>query len=357
MTQPCSIASPSPPDGGRVTGSYLQPLIETAAARGVDAKRLAAAAGLPADCLSPLPDSLAARDYIALLEAGARLTEDAHFGLHVGERVRPGTFTAYGMVLMACRDFGQALEQTQRYEVLAHDLGRTRLGVEGADALYAWISHYPAASRHLVESVFAGIRVFGSWLAGHPLGPRHVAFAHHSDAPLDEYERVLGVRPQFGAPGNVARLDAAILAMPVPNADTSLYPVLRQHAERLLAARNAAGEGILAQVRSLLIQQLAHGGARLPAIAAALGMSPRTLQRKLADAGASFQDLLDKARYELARDYLRQRELGLVDIAFLLGYQEQSAFTHAFREWSGVNPGAWRERAQGGGHAQGGGQV
>jgi len=343
MTQPCSNASF--PDGGRVTGAYLQPLLETAAARGVRAERLAAAAGLAASALSPLPDSLAARDYIALLEAGARLAEDPHFGLHVGERVRPGTFTVYGLVLMACRDFGQALEQTQRYEVLAHDLGRTQLRVEGADALYAWISHYPAASRHLVESVFAGIRVFGSWLAGRPLGPRHVAFVHHSDASPDEYERVLGVRPQFGAAANVARFDAAILAMPVPDADPCLYPVLRQHAERLLGARNAAGDGILAQVRSLLIHQLPHGGARLPSIAAELGMSPRTLQRKLADAGASFQDLLDSARYDLARDYLRQRELGLVDIAFLLGYQEQSAFTHAFREWSGLNPGAWRDRA------------
>jgi len=346
MTQPCSIASTSPPDGGRVTGSYLQPLVETAAARGVTADRLAAAAGLPAGALNPLPDSLAARDYIALLDAGATLTEDPHFGLHVGERVRPGTYTVYGLVLMACRDVGQALEQTQRYEALAHDLGRTRLGVDGADALYAWISHYPAASRHLVESVFAGIRIFGSWLAGRPLSPRHIAFVHHSDAPLDEYERVLGVRPQFGAAGNVGRFDAAILAMPVPDADPSLYPVLRQHAERLLGARNAAGDGILAQVRSLLIGQLPQGGARLPAVAAELGMSPRTLQRKLADAGSSFQDLLDGARYELARDYLRQRELGLVDIAFLLGYQEQSAFTHAFREWSGVNPGAWREHFQ-----------
>lgn len=346
MTQPCSIASTSPPDVGRVTGSYLQPLVETAAARGVTAERLAAAAGLPAGVLRPLPDSLAARDYIALLDAGAALTADPHFGLHVGERVRPGTFTVYGLVLMACRDVGQALEQTQRYEVLAHDLGRTQLGVEGADALYAWISHYPGASRHLVESVFAGIRIFGSWLAGRPLSPRHIGFVHHSDAPLDEYERVLGVRPQFGAPGNIARFDAAILAMPVPDADPSLYPVLRQHAERLLAARNAEGSGILAQVRSMLVKQLAHGGARLPAMAAELGMSPRTLQRKLADAGSSFQELLDGARYELARDYLRQRELGLVDIAFLLGYQEQSAFTHAFREWSGLNPGAWREHSQ-----------
>jgi AraC-like DNA-binding protein len=89
---------------------------------------------------------------------------------------------------------------------------------------------------------------------------------------------------------------------------------------------------------------------RLAGIAAALDLSPRTLQRKLADAGATFQQVLDAARYALAMDYLRRDGLSLVDIAFLLGFQEQSAFTHAFREWSGMNPGAWRERALAGGH-------
>lgn len=342
MPQLCSIAPAACADAGRVTGAYLQPLIETAASCGVDAPRLAQAAGLPADALDSLPDSLAARDYIALLDAGASLGGDPHFGLHVGERVRPGTFSVYGLVLMACSDFGQALAQTQRYEGLAHDLGRTSLAVEGADALYTWTSHYPGASRHLAESVFAGIRVFGSWLAGRPLDPRHLAFAHHSDAPSNEYLRVLGVEPEFGAAANVARFDAALLGMPVPNADPSLYPVLRQHAERLLGERSAAAGGIGAQVRAAIIRSLAQGEARLPSIAAQLGLSARTLQRKLADAGCSFQEVLDGARYELARGYLRQRALSLVDIAFLLGYQEQSAFTHAFRDWSGLNPGAWR---------------
>ncbi len=342
MPQSCSIASPGT-DGGRVTGAYLQPVLEAAAARGVDAGRLARAAGLPPAL--PGADSLAARDYLALLDAGARLSEDPHFGLHVGERVRPGTYSVYGLVLMACRDFGQALEQTQRYEQLAHDLGRSHLALEGAQAVYGWTSHYPGASRHLVESVFAGIRVFGSWLAGRPLAPGAIAFVHRSDAPADEYLRVLGVQPQFGASANLARFDAALLAAKVPNADPGLYPVLRQHAERLLGERKAAGAGVVAQVRAAVIRVLAHGGARLPLVAAQLGLSPRTLQRKLADAGSSFQEVLDGARYELARDYLGQRDLGLVDIAFLLGYQEQSAFTHAFREWSGLSPGAWLKTA------------
>jgi AraC-like DNA-binding protein len=330
----------------RVTGSYLQPLLEAACAHGVTAQALARTVGLPDAALDPLPDSLAAGDYIALLAAGAELCADPHFGLHVGERVKLGTYSVYGLVLLACADFGQALEQTQRYEQLAHDLGRSRLQVEGREARYTWTSHYPQACRHLAESVFAGIRVFGSWLAGRPLAPTRLAFAHARALDVDphEYARVLGVNPEFGAACNMAVFDAALLAMPVPNADITLYPVLQQHAERLLRERALLEHSIAARVQAAIIRNLAHDRVRLAQVAGELGLSARSLQRKLADAGTSYQAQLDGARHRLAMDYLRQDGLALADIAFLLGFREQSAFTHAFREWSGMNPGAWRDR-------------
>jgi AraC-like DNA-binding protein len=333
----------------RVTGSYLQPLLEAAGARGVGTQALARAAGLEEGALDPLPESLAATDYIALLAAGAELAEDPHFGLHVGERVRLGTYSVYGLILLACTDFAQVIEQTQRYEQLAHDLGRSRLEADFAAnvACYTWTSHFPGATRHLAESVFAGIRTLSSWLAGRSLIPLRLAFAHQTDADQAEYARVLGIVPEFGAGAHLACFDAALLEMPVPNADAGMYPVLQQHAERLLQEREEERDrhGIAAQVRACVIRNLANDRVRLAGIAAELGLSPRTLQRKLAESGASFQQVLDSARHALAQDYLRQRALSLADIAFLLGYQEQSAFTHAFREWSGMNPGAWRERA------------
>jgi AraC-like DNA-binding protein len=328
----------------RVTGAYLQPLLDAALERGVCPSDLAHAAAVPVARLAPLPGSLPAQDYVRLLDAGALLARDPHFGLHVGERVRPGTYSAYGLVLLACRDVGQALDQTMRYEQLAHDLGRSNLSRDGAHAQYEWTSHFPHASRHLAESVFAGIRVFGNWLAGATLPPAQVAFAHQLDTDASEYERVFGALPRFGAPANTARFDAALLGLPVANADLALYPVLRQNAERLLAERAQHGCGIVARVREAIVRNLADEPARLATVAQELELTPRTLQRKLAEAGANFQQVLDETRFALARDYLRRGDLPLADIAFLLGYQEQSAFTHAFKEWSGLNPGAWRER-------------
>lgn len=333
--------------GGRVAGPYLQPLIEAAAARGVNERALEKAAGLPAQSLTPLPESLAAADYVRLLDVGAQLADDPHFGLHVGERVKLGTYNVYGLILLSCRDVGQALQQTLRFEGLAHDLGRSALSVADGVAEYRWHSTFPHATRHLAESVFAGIQVFGNWLAGQALPPGRVSFAHAAPQDDSEYRRVFGADVHFNAEAHAAQFDAALLAWPVPNADVSLYPVLQQHAERLLREKLRAEKegGIVAQVRATIVKNLEQDRVRLPLIAEELRITPRTLQRKLSDAGINFQQLLDQTRHELALDYLKQRKLGIAEIAFLLGYQEQSSFNHAFKDWTGMNPGAYREQA------------
>jgi AraC-like DNA-binding protein len=332
--------------GGRVTGAYLQPLLDVATARGVALSTLALAAGLPANALSPLPETLAAADYVRLFDVAAQLANDPHFGLHVGESVKLGTYTVYGLILLSCHDFGQVFQQTLRYEGLAHDLGRSDLQVTNGIAQYQWHSHFPDASRHLAESVFAGIRVFGNWLAGAPLPPVPISFTHAAPEDCSEYQRIFGNAVVFNAPINNASFDAALLSWPVPNADVGMYPVLQQHAEGLLREkmRAQADGGIVAQVRATIIANLTQDRAKLTLIAQDLNLTQRTLQRKLSEAGSNFQQVLDNTRHELAKDYLSQRQLNLADIAFLLGYQEQSAFNHAFKGWFGISPGSYREQ-------------
>ncbi|MDO8179759.1 MAG: AraC family transcriptional regulator [Undibacterium sp.] len=332
--------------GGRVTGTYLQPLLDAAMARGVALTTLVLAAGLPENALSPLPETMAAVDYVRLLDTAAQLANDPHFGLHVGESVKLGTYTVYGLILLSCHDFGQVFQQTLRYEGLAHDLGRSDLQVTNGIAQYQWHSHFPNASRHLAESVFAGIRVFGNWLAGAPLPPVPVSFTHAAPEDMSEHQRIFGNAAVFNAPINNASFDAALLSWPVPNADVGMYPVLQQHAEGLLREkmRAQAEGGIVAQVRATIIANLTQDRARLALIAQDLNLTQRTLQRKLSEAGSSFQQVLDNTRHELAKDYLSQRQLNLADIAFLLGYQEQSAFNHAFKGWFGISPGSYREK-------------
>lgn len=331
---------------GRVAVAYLQPLLELANERGLNLRILAIMAGMAEDALSTLQESIAAADYVRLLDAGAELSKDPHFGLHVGERVKLGTYNVYGMILMSCKDFEQAFQQTMRYEGLAHDLGRSALVVDDVVTEYQWHSHYPQASRHLVESVFAGIRVFGNWFAGTILPDAPVHFKHASPEDLGEHQRLFGAEVYFDATINCARFPTALLSWPVPNADVSMYPVLQRHAEQLLKQKQQAQQdgGIVAQVRAAISNNMAQDQARLPLIAQELLLSQRTLQRKLSEAGISFQQILDQTRKDTAIVYLQKTGFSLADIAFLLGYQEQSAFNHAFKEWTGASPGAYREK-------------
>lgn len=346
MPNPTSSIMQAKPHEGKVAGAYLQPFIDLVTERGLSLSTLARMAGMAENTLSALPEDIPAERYVQLLDAGAALSPDNQFGLHVGERVKLGTYNVYGMILMSCKDFEQAFQQTMRYESLAHDLGRSALLINGEAAEYQWHSHFPQASRHLAESVFAGIRVFGDWFAGTALPHSPVYFRHGAPDSLDEYQRIFGNDVHFNAPMNCARFPTALLKWPVPNADVSMYPVLQRHAEQLLQKKQQTqpDSSIVIQVRTVICSSLPHDQARLPLIAQELSLSPRTLQRKLSEAGISFQQLLDQTRKELATDYLHHTDFNLADIAFLLGYREQSAFNHAFKEWMGISPGIYREQ-------------
>jgi len=131
-----------------------------------------------------------------------------------------------------------------------------------------------------------------------------------------------------------------------------MFKVLQRHAEELLAARlrETAEPRIVADVRREVAAQLGSDRARLDEVATALGLTARTLQRKLADAGTSFQAVHDAARQALAEELLRDVRLNLTDVAYLLGYREQSSFNRACRDWFGSTPARTRERLRGAAH-------
>jgi AraC-like DNA-binding protein len=336
-----------------VAAAYVQTAVATAQGMGVTPARLAAELGWAGDALDAGREDLSVADYIALLDAAARLAGDPLFGVHVGLHARLSTYPYYGLVVCACKTLREAVAQTQRYEGLAHDLGRSRLVEEAGVATYWWDSPWLAGcthaqARHLCESVLAGIVTFASWLAHERLPVREVGLPYPApDAATREALRQLfDATIVYEAPAAYGRFDAALLDRPVPNADASMFEVLQRHAEALLAARlrATAEPRIVAEVRREIAAQLASERARLDDVATALGLTARTLQRKLADAGTSFQAVHDAARQALAEELLRDLRLNLTEVAYMLGYREQSSFNRACRDWFGSTPARTRER-------------
>ena len=120
--------------------------------------------------------------------------------------------------------------------------------------------------------------------------------------------------------------------------------MLDRYAESLLSALPRT-ESFLTRLQHLMAQELRGREPKLDAIAAQLGYSPRTLQRKLQQANTSFQHLLDDIRQELALQYLKDTSLTTSEIAFLLGFSENSAFNRAFRRWTTMTPGEYRKQS------------
>ena len=104
------------------------------------------------------------------------------------------------------------------------------------------------------------------------------------------------------------------------------------------------GGDLLLRARSLIAHRLSEAPVELAWVASQLAISPRTLQRALQDDGRSFSGLVDEVRCELAKNYLTDASLGVVDLAFLLGFSEQSAFQRAFKRWTGMTPGDYRQQ-------------
>ena len=148
--------------------------------------------------------------------------------------------------------------------------------------------------------------------------------------------------PEFRAPANRLSFASRFLAFPIAKADPSLCVLLDRHAEELLA-KFPPRNSLVDQVRSIITGELRGGDPSLERVADQLGFTPRTLQRKLQELGASHNELLDQMRRQLAMRYLREREMAICEVAYLLGFSESSSFHRAFKRWTGVTPKEFRK--------------
>jgi AraC-like DNA-binding protein len=126
--------------------------------------------------------------------------------------------------------------------------------------------------------------------------------------------------------------------LPVVSADPHLSDILARYCEETLASRQRARGSLRVRVENVIAPLLPHGKPQAQVIARKLNMSPRTLARRLADEGLSFASVLDEMRRELALRYLTDAKLSISQVAWLLGFQEAGALTHAFRRWTGQTP-------------------
>lgn len=275
-----------------------------------------------------------------LLDACAR-HDGPDCGLRMGAQASPATFSVLGYLAMSSRTLGEAMALMPRYDSLVMSLGMTTLFRVDDQVQLNWALRGEPAHPVLEDFILAAWLKLGRWLVGRELVARAVCLSRPAPTHDAAYRQYFGCPIEFGCAHASVHFPAGWLAMPVLHADPELHALMLERAQAIEPHQAAVGPW-RQQVLTLLPDLLPSQRASMVVVAERLGMAERSLRRRLAQEGCCFQSLLQTQRQELARHYLQDERLGLIDIALLLGYSEHSAFSTAFRQWFGVTPQQYR---------------
>jgi AraC-like DNA-binding protein len=285
--------------------------------------------------------------HAALLDLAARATENGCFGLDLA--ANQGDPRDNGLLVytaLSSKTLGEALKVLKRYFHVLNEAIDVSVVIAPREVTidYHLSDTRLATPRQAMEFGAANFVRTLRFLTNSRLRPVEVKFRHSRNQEIAKFERFFGCPVRFGTRQNSLTFSRRQLALPLATADKRLHGLLTGYCEEILANREDSSPDLRHRAERIIAKLLCRGEAETEAVAHELGMSVRTLARRLGDLGVSFGQILDELRHDLAVRYLRDQNLSLSQIAFLLGYSELSAFSHAFRRWTRTTPGEWRTR-------------
>ncbi|NGP52620.1 AraC family transcriptional regulator [Thioalkalivibrio sp. XN8] len=337
------LAAPPLPAGLRHPAAGVVVLTRTLQDLGVDPAPLLRDCGLAEQATAgsqPIP----VEREIAFIRRAVSASGRPGLGLLAGRGHRFPVFGFWGLALAASPTLASAIRLGLQYIDLTHTFLRWHFERAGAEAALVMQPAFPLGELEtfLVERDAAAAATLFEDLTGRREGLAGVEFAYPAPPWAAEYTSVFGCQPVFGAARHALRVHAGALDQPLPGGDPVTAAAAEAQCQRLLEGLSPAG-GLSTRLRRLL---LAHPG-RLPSqdeSARQLGLSRRSLRRKLAEEGTSFRALADEMRFGLVAGYLENTGLPLEEIAARTGFSDAANLSHAFRRWTGETPGGWRRR-------------
>jgi len=326
-----------------VSLNWVKGIITFAEQLGCQKSCLLEDAGLPSDVLNK-SIRLTMDETVRLWGACIRQSGDPFFGLHLGEKVRPATFHIVGYTLMNAANLSDAFEKLNQYQRLISDGGVfQRVPVKKG----VWVIYHSRPGSlpfffHQVDAVLTSILSFSNWVTGNALIPLEVSMKRSAPTDADEYVRVFGVQPSFSSDFDGVLISYDILDLPLLDSDEELCEIHEKHAKQRLSELELI-RSLSDRVEFILEKHIADPELGRSFVAMQLGMSEKSLQRRLAEKGLTFQSLHVGVRKRLALDYLSDTTVPLTEIALLLGFSDSSAFYRAFKRWTGCTPGDYRD--------------
>jgi AraC-like DNA-binding protein len=321
----------------------LRGLVYAASAVGVDRAQLLARIGVSETELerdTSVPTLVMAQAW----QVAPELSGDPLFGLHAGEHAEVGSYDILDYLFLTSATLGDACRALEHYHRIVSEIWRLDLLVEGDVARFRqWVpANFVEPLRHAWDYFFAGAlkRIRNTMPRG--TKPREVRLMHAAPPDAREYERLLDCPVTFGHPISEFIFDASYLELPLLSSNPTLCRLVRRHADELLA-RVPSDQDLLVRARTLLPVLLKDPDQSLARLADQLGVGERTLQRKLADHGITYKQLLDTTREEHAMRSLESGAITVQQLAYELGFSSTAAFSRAFRRWRGVSPSEWQQ--------------
>jgi AraC-like DNA-binding protein len=323
-----------------VRAATLEGFVDLARDAGVDPVRLCEAVGIPPSALDDRDERIRNDAVAALLDLAARQTGIDDLGLRMASLRRPSSWGAVGLLMTQQETVGEAMHAAARYIASYSEGISVEVETYGEEAVvWLGIAYDPGAMRfdpaQRNELVVGGSVSVLRWLIRRDWRPERVAFTHSAWGDLDRYRPYFGRIPQFDQDRLSFVLRRADMELPLPDNDPEAARLLRQMAEQQMPDRASPFSRAVALTIS---QRLAEGALNADAVAAALDLDLRTLQRRLAAEGSSFSDLLNTVRKDLARTYVESSRRPLAEVADLLGFASLSAFSQWYSRSHGQSP-------------------
>lgn len=275
---------------------------------------------------------------------------DESFGLKPGVAVAPGAFRMMCYCVISCDNLGRAIQRAAEfYLTLFRDQTPLYASFSGSEARVGYREALAPGENRVdtldAYALSAWHRFFG-WLTGRPLQLSRVEFAGDEPANPSRYRELFGCPVLYRQPANLMVFDSACLRLPIVHTEQSVDDFIRTAPYQLLTMTpERYSRSLVTRVRALIGHDFSGGFPGFERISRALNMSAPTLRRRLKKEGTSFQQIKDECRREAACKYLEQPDLPINTVAERLGFTDPSAFHRAFKKWTGVTPGAWRESA------------
>lgn len=325
-----------------MAASGVRALVDFAASRGAGRTVLAERSGINPAELVDSDNRILVSQYVALMKAGQELCNDPALALHFGEAIDLSEISI--PVPSAITTIDEAFAQVNRYARLVVEVDGVGIGDRyqlrrAAGQLWVIDARRNANDfPELTESTFA--RMVCSTRRCFRDTPffKAVHFTHAEPAYRADYERIFRVPVVFGSDKNALQIDEALLSnYRIPPSSRYASGVLRNHAEALLQKLESS-QSTRGRVEDLLVPVLHNGEATVDAVAGKLGLSRYTLFRRLKAEGVTFQQVLDELRHRTALHYLSEKKVSVKRTARLVGFSDPTAFSRAFKRWTGGSP-------------------